>query len=61
MHSSERAIALILKELEQASGALVESVDIVDVDVTTISDTRQILDRRVSIKLKPVPGTNWLA
>lgn len=57
--AAERQIAAILAMVEEQTGALVERIEIVDVDVTQVQHGRQQWLRHVRIGLKPVPGTRW--
>ena len=54
-----REINSILARLECETGSVVESVSLMDVDVTTIEDTGQRISRSVEIVLRRLPGTCW--
>ena len=56
---AEKAIAETLKQLEIDTESLVESVGVNDTEVTTFSDDRQQIQRRVVIELRRSPGSNW--
>ena len=58
---AEEEIGWLLKELEQETGAVVESIELVDLDVTTIEMDRPKVRRSVSISMKRIPGTEWRA
>jgi len=56
---AERHIANILAGLEKEHEANVEEIEVKDVEVTRMSDTRRQLLRRVVITLTRRPGTRW--
>lgn len=56
---AEEQISKILKQLEIDTHCLIRQVDINDVDVTKYGDTFQQIQRYVSIKIDPMPGSNW--
>lgn len=56
---SVRKINTILEQLEKDTGCIVERLELLDVDVTNMGDSRQQLQRTVRIDLKPQPGTHW--
>lgn len=60
IYFAEKKISTILAELEAENGALVEKIDIVNVEITGISDDREQLSRRVEIKMKRIPGSHWI-
>ena len=55
----EQSIARILSDMEKTTGQLVDSLELVDIDVTTASDDRPQILRTVRIELKRLPGTKW--
>lgn len=57
--AAERAIAAILAELERVTGSYVDSVDITNIEVTQMEDTRPQVIRSVSIDVRRLPGTRW--
>jgi len=56
---AEERISKILKQLEIDTHCSIRCVDINDVDVTTWGDPFPQIQRYVSIKLNPIPGSNW--
>jgi hypothetical protein len=56
---AERQIAKILCALEKDTGQVVESVNINDIEITSIGDDRQQFQRSISIEVKRLPGTHW--
>lgn len=56
---AEEEIGWMLKELEQETGSVVESISLVDLDVTTLNSDRPRIRRFVSIQMKRLPGTEW--
>lgn len=59
IEQAERAIGAILAQLERDVDMLVQSVDIVDVEITRFESTRNEFYRRVELKLQRRPGTHW--
>lgn len=53
------AVAAILATLERDTGQHVVCVEIPSVDVTTHMDSVEQWSRRVSITLRPIPGSQW--
>lgn len=49
----------ILRELEVSTGSVVESIELRDIDVTTVDSGEQQLVRSVAIEMKRLPGTKW--
>jgi len=47
-----------LRDLEAATGSVVESIELRDLDVTTVDGGPEIL-RSVQIEMKRFPGTKW--
>lgn len=58
---AELAIAAILRDLEVETQCVVERICIEQIDITSLRDDRQQLQRRVDITLRPQPGTRWRA
>ena len=56
---AEPAIAAVLRDLEIETGTLVERIWIEGIDITSVRDERQQLLRRVSMELRPLPGSKW--
>lgn len=56
---AEREIAAILKRVELDTGALVESIEVRDTDVTTLLDNGVRIRREVHIALRRNPGAGW--
>lgn len=56
---TEALIASKLKALELSTNMLVDSIKIVDIDITNAEDTRQELARQVEIHLRRMPGSKW--
>lgn len=56
---AEAEIARVLAALEKDTDSLIESIELFDTEVTTLNDDRQQLQRRVVIKLRRNPGSNW--
>ena len=54
-----KKINQILKDLEAATGCVVESISLNSIDVTSIRSTRQELETTVAIELKRLPGRQW--
>jgi hypothetical protein len=48
----------ILRSLEVTTGSVVESIELRDLDVTTVDGGPEIL-RSVQIEMKRSPGTKW--
>lgn len=49
----------ILRDLEVSTGSVVESIELHDIDATTVNDRGQLLVRSVQIEMKRLPGTKW--
>ena len=56
---TEKAVAKLLATLEANTGMVLDSIRVVDVEITNLSDTREQWARRVRIEMKRLPGTNW--
>lgn len=56
---AEQQIAKILSELERETGDLVENVEIVSADSTTMSDTRPQHECWIQITMQRIPGRRW--
>jgi len=56
---AEREIATILQRLETETGSVVNAIEVVDIEVTNFSSTRDEWERRVLVELKRPPGTRW--
>lgn len=56
---AEKKVSAILANLEIETGSIVRSVGVTDIDVSTMSDDRRQLARRVTIELERLPGTQW--
>ena len=56
---AEARISKILSQVEKQFGALVQAIEIRDVEVTTMDDDRRQIRRRPVIILQTVPGSNW--
>jgi hypothetical protein len=59
LRAAEIEIAKILAQVEKEMDALVETVDVYDIEVTALDDDRRQLQRRVNITLRRNPGSNW--
>jgi hypothetical protein len=59
VENAEAQIGAILARLEIDTGQNVRSIDIEDIDVTQVADTRQQIMRRVIINMVRIPGTRW--
>lgn len=59
IRETEKKIAALLAELEATTGQLVERVDISDIEITNMEDTREEMLRRVCITLRRLPGSRW--
>lgn len=57
---AERAINEALAQLERDTGQIVDGLEILDVDISTIADTAPRLLRTVRVRLKPMPGSLWM-
>lgn len=49
----------ILRSLEVSTGSVVESIELRDLDATTVDSLEQQLVRSVQIEMKRLPGTKW--
>lgn len=49
----------ILRTLEVSTGSVVESIELRDINVTTVDSGEQQLVRSVQIEMKRLPGTKW--
>jgi len=56
---AELAIAAVLRDLEIETGTIVDRIWIEVIDITSVRDDRQQLLRRVSMDLRPMPGSKW--
>lgn len=56
---AEIKIAKILKDLETETDCIVNSVSLMDIEVTNIGDDRKKMVRSVMIGLERLPGTLW--
>lgn len=59
LKEAKSQINQILCQLEVATGSVVESIDLRDIDVTTVDGGGVELTRSVQIELKRLPGTKW--
>ncbi len=59
VEKAERAIGSILLELESRMNGLVDAIEIQDIEVTTFSDVREQVARRVTIQLRTIPDRRW--
>lgn len=57
---TELRIAALLAELEIATGHHVESIGVVNTDISTIAEAIPRWSRRVHIDIRPTPGSNWV-
>lgn len=57
--TAEMEIARILKQLEIDTESVVERVDLIDVEITRVSEDRSSFIRHVELTLKRMPGMNW--
>lgn len=56
---AETAIAKILRQLESDTDLVIDRVELVDVEVTAMQDSRPMMWREVSIKTHRLPGHQW--
>ena len=56
---AERAVARILRQLEADTDLVIDRVELVDVEVTAMQDSRPMMWREVSIKTHRLPGHQW--
>lgn len=56
---AEAQICIILRDLEVATGQTIESIQMDDVEITTVDDVNRQWLRRVSISLFRIPGSKW--
>lgn len=56
---AERKIAKVLMQLEADTGMIVEGIDLVDLDRTTVSDEQKTLLRSINLTLHRLPATQW--
>jgi hypothetical protein len=56
---AESEISAILAKLERDTGAVVESISVRDIEVTTVGDSRREIVRKVVVETCRPPGTNW--
>ncbi len=56
---TEREIAKVLAKLETDTGMVVDTVEVKDINVTELGDSRTQLMRRVAIEMKRIPGARW--
>lgn len=54
-----KKINQILKDLEAATGCVVESISLNSIDVTSLHSVRQELETTVAVELKRLPGRQW--
>jgi hypothetical protein len=59
VEACEANIASLLKLLEQTTGDLVESIDVVDMEVTTLEDSRPRMQKKVVITMMRRAGHEW--
>lgn len=57
--ATEKEISSILAKLETDTGMVLDRLDILDTEVTTLGDPRPQWLRRVRIDMKRLPGTMW--
>lgn len=57
--AAEKEIARVLAKLESDTGMVLETIDVRDIEVTTLGDDRPQWLRRVAIEMKRLPGTRW--
>lgn len=57
---AEKLVAGILQRFEESSGDLVESVEIRNVEITRIDDTRPRWMTQVVIRTQRTPGRDWV-
>ena len=56
---AERAVARILRQLEADTDLVIDRVELVDIEVTAMQDSRPMMWREVSIKTHRLPGHQW--
>lgn len=49
----------ILQQLEKSTGSIVEDLSLRRIDVTSVSDNREVLQTTAMIELKRMPSQNW--
>lgn len=59
INEAVKKINQILKDLEAATGSVVENIQLDQIDVTQFQDDRQQLAVTVAIELKRNPGHRW--
>lgn len=59
IEKAEKLIAGVLSQLETDTGSVVTVLEVKDVEVTALADTRKQMERRVTIELERLPGTHW--
>lgn len=60
VQEAERRIAGILADLEAETGQVVKELELRSLDITSIVDPVQQLQREVRIALWHVPGSHWV-
>ena len=60
IYEAEKQVRGILSALEAETQTLIDSIEIVEMDVSKIGDDRQRIRRRVRITTKQIPGADWL-
>jgi hypothetical protein len=59
INEAESAIADILRQLETDTDCVIDTVSLVDVEVTKLNDDRRQFLRRVLIETHRLPGSLW--
>ena len=59
LEQAVKKIDQILKDLEAATGCVVENISLNSIDVTSLHSVRQELETTVAIELKRLPGRQW--
>jgi hypothetical protein len=57
--AAEKRISVILSNLEHETGSVVRTLDLQDIDITKMNDSRKQLVRCVKIEMERLPGTKW--
>lgn len=50
----------ILRDLEASTGAVVESIELRDIDSTTVGHLEREILRSVAIQMQRIPSTKWV-
>lgn len=59
VYEAQKAINKILSELEKDTGCIVIEVTLQEIEVTSSSDQRRLMNKTVIVDIERTPGSDW--